>query len=100
MTSQNDQERRRNEYMGSNFERPLPCLNCKHLTKIGNNISLKGWTCKAFPKEIPVPILRRTVRHVTVLDIFPGQVMPYLFESKEQDVMYDFDGVRVESQGE
>jgi hypothetical protein len=47
-----------------------PCHCCKHLLSYGTQRrdedpmnSLRGWTCKAFPEEIPSDILLREVPH-------------------------------------
>lgn len=62
------------------FDSVIPCMTCQHLTAIGNNKSKKGWKCKAFPNGIPEIILNRNLDHKTILDIYPGQVMPYLYK--------------------
>ena len=57
-----------------------PCFYCKHLTGVGTQESLEGWTCKAFPAEIPFPILYRTLRHVDPKkDGWPGSQVPGFF---------------------
>jgi hypothetical protein len=55
-----------------------PCFYCKHLTNTGTQ-DLKGWTCPAYPREIPKPILTRQVQHLTVLS---GQDGEDIYESK------------------
>lgn len=62
------------------MEEDPPCLSCKHLTQVGDNKDFNNWTCKAFPHGIPHVILKGRIEHKTVLDIYPGQVMPYLYE--------------------
>ena len=56
------------------YEPTLPCLHCKHLQSAGTQRndadprrSLRGWTCAAFPEEIPPSILLRETRHTEVL---------------------------------
>ena len=67
----------------ASFDANIPCMLCKHLTAIGNNKTKKGWKCLAFPNGIPEIILNRYLEHKTILDVYPGQTMPYLFESKD-----------------
>ena len=51
-----------------------PCYYCVHLTGIGkprnddSPDSLRGWTCPAFPEEIPRTILKRQVPHTEVFN--------------------------------
>lgn len=74
------------------FDSYIPCEHCEHITTIGNNKSLTGWTCKAFPGGIPKLILDGYIQHITILDIYPGQVMPYLYKGQEingKSVNYD-----------
>jgi hypothetical protein len=39
-----------------------PCSYCTHLTHTGS-LDLRGWTCSAFPVEIPYDILKRHSSH-------------------------------------
>jgi len=56
-----------------------PCFYCKHLVTTGSQQpDLHGWTCTAFPVEIPYDILMRYSKH-TEPDI--GQVGDDVFES-------------------
>lgn len=39
------------------------CMNCEHMLEIGL-LDGTGWTCKAFPKEIPPSILKGITDHI------------------------------------
>lgn len=78
------------------LENQSPCFYCKYLTSIGDNTDYSGWTCKAFPQGIPEVILKRRMNHKEVIDIYPGQVLPYLFEGREEGGKhYNYKGVLV-----
>jgi hypothetical protein len=68
-------------------------MYCQHLTAVGDNSEFNGWTCTAFPKGIPTVILKKRIRHKTILDFFPGQATGDLFKGKEKNgKVYDYDG--------
>lgn len=58
-------------------ELPQPCFHCKNLVSTGNQFEPAGWTCKAFPTEIPYSILTRRNPHTAP---YPSQVGDYLFD--------------------
>lgn len=62
-----------------------PCAYCRNLQHMGTQ-DLKGWTCSAFPEEIPYLILARLDSHV---ELHPFQDGPGKFDSK----VYEFEGV-------
>lgn len=39
-----------------------PCYYCDHLLAMGKRDNT-GWTCKAFPKGIPIGIMNRKIDH-------------------------------------
>lgn len=61
-----------------------PCAYCRHLTFAGTQESLRGWTCSAFPEEIPYGILTRATDHKVEYIV---QVGSDVYESK----VYQFD---------
>lgn len=77
------------EYM----EKSPPCLHCNHLLTVGDNTEFRGWKCKAFPEGIPPVILKGRISHEAVIDLYPGQVLPYLFSGKERNgKTFDYEG--------
>lgn len=38
-------------------EVPIPCQHCKNLISMGDQFTPEGWTCKAFPEQIPYRVL-------------------------------------------
>ena len=62
------------------------CELCTHLLRIGSNKSLNGWVCRAFPEGIPTIILSGVLRHETIIDIYPGQVMPFLYKDSSEEM--------------
>lgn len=69
-----------------------PCMYCKYLITTGNQEmpfnpedSLRHWTCKAFPTEIPVAVLQRKQSHTKAIESQSGN---YVYEPKRQ---YDFE---------
>lgn len=44
-------------------EVPIPCQHCKNLLSIGSQFAPEGWTCKAFPEQIPYRILTLRDQH-------------------------------------
>ena len=63
-----------------------PCFYCAHLRQMGR-LDLTGWTCTAYPEEIPYGILKRYEKHDEVDMLF--QDGPGKFESK----VFEFGGV-------
>ena len=53
-------------------EIPQPCLHCKNLTTAGGQFVKEGWTCKAFPDQIPYDILTQRNPHTEVRSIQEG----------------------------
>lgn len=43
------------------------CSSCKHLRPMQRN-SDKGWTCKAFPDGIPMPIASGHIDHILPIE--------------------------------
>jgi hypothetical protein len=58
-----------------------PCVYGKHLTYMGEQQSLKHWTCKAYPSGIPKFILTRFFSHESVTGMEEEESVAY--ESKE-----------------
>ncbi|MDZ4817371.1 MAG: hypothetical protein SGJ20_00185 [Planctomycetota bacterium] len=60
-----------------------PCCYCQHKTNVGTQFSMRGWTCPAYPDEIPADILHRQRKHETVLpdqrgsDVYLSEVMDF-----------------------
>ena len=42
---------------------PLVCMHCTHLGTMGNQFDEEGWTCSAFPEQIPYGILANHSHH-------------------------------------
>ena len=61
-----------------NSEIAQPCMHCKHKISIGSQFSPEGWTCKAFPKQIPYSIL--TLREPHSIKRADPQVGDYVFD--------------------
>lgn len=59
-----------------------PCFYCVHITDIGTQTSLVGWTCPAYPAGIPKEILTRDLPHTKVISTQQGTLT---YESKEMD---------------
>ena len=38
-------------------EIPIPCLHCKNIVSVGTQYASAGWTCEAFPAQIPYQTL-------------------------------------------
>lgn len=74
--------------------RDSPCLHCQHLTQTGEQFNEDGWTCRAFPEQIPYHIWRYGKHDETL----PGQVGNFTFGSKTypretgKRVRYDSEG--------
>jgi len=45
------------------FEIPQPCTHCKNIVTVGSQFDAEGWTCKAFPDQIPYSILTQREPH-------------------------------------
>lgn len=45
-------------------ERPIACQHCKHLVSMGNQFDEEGWTCKAYPEQIPYRVLTMMDPHL------------------------------------
>lgn len=55
----------------------MPCQHCKHLVAIGNQFDPEGWTCKAFPEQIPNDVWAFRTPHSEKV---PSQKGDYLYE--------------------
>jgi hypothetical protein len=44
-------------------EIPLVCMHCTHLETLGSQFGSEGWTCSAFPEQIPYGILANHSHH-------------------------------------
>jgi hypothetical protein len=64
--------------MSDVFDMP-PCMSCKHLLHVGTQDLTSGWTCKAWPTEIPWSILTRERKHDVVVP--HTQEGDYVFDS-------------------
>lgn len=64
------------------FDLRPPCAYCKHLVQTGTLQSLTGWTCKAYPLEIPYTILQRYLKHDFET---PGQEEGFVYEPETYD---------------
>lgn len=61
-----------------------PCFYCRHLLNLGTQEpDLRGWTCKAYPQEIPYGILARHTPHTEVGMVQEGD---YVFESEPEEL--------------
>ena len=58
-----------------------PCQFCKHIQHIGG-MDLKGWTCPAYPEQIPRFLLRRGEAHT---EVRLGQKGNQVYESQIVD---------------
>lgn len=62
------------------FEVPYVCLHCKHLVSVGNQFfDPRGWTCSAFPEQVPQGALTGRNPHTTP---FPEQVGRDVYDPK------------------
>ncbi len=43
------------ELPGDMTENLRPCLRCRRLLNVGEQFRSNGWTCRAYPEQIPLP---------------------------------------------
>ncbi len=60
-------------------EIPMPCMHYKNLVNIGNQFDAGGWTCKAFPEQIPNDIMALQNPHTEKV---PSQIGDSLYDPK------------------
>lgn len=60
-----------------NFIIPIPCQHCTHLTSIGGQYNKEGWTCAAYPSQIPYTILTLREPHIEPSEHQPGELVAY-----------------------
>jgi len=58
-------------------EIPIPCMHCKHLTGLGSQFGQEGWTCAAFPSQIPYTVLTRRTPHEEPSEHQPGDLVAF-----------------------
>ena len=58
-------------------EVPVPCMHCKHLLTVGSQFASEGWTCAAYPKQIPYTVLTRRTPHTEPLENQPGDLVAF-----------------------
>lgn len=66
-------------------EIPIPCAHCKHLLSSGTQFDDEGWTCEAYPEQIPY-------RTLTLRD-------PHNEPTKFQEGAFVYDPVIYEEEG-
>jgi len=69
------------------FYIPPMCFSCAHYT--GDNATIAGSNCKAFPKQIPNAILLGYVIHDKPIDGDHGIQFEPLFSPEEQALLED-----------
>ena len=69
-----------------NTEVPIPCMHCKHLISIGTQFDQEGWTCQAYPAQIPYTVLTRRTPHTEPSEYQPGYLVafdPVIYEEED-----------------
>ena len=59
------------------YEIPQPCMHCKHLISMGSQFDQEGWTCAAYPTQIPYRILTQREPHSEPSEHQPGDLVAY-----------------------
>ena len=77
-------------------EIPIPCLRCKNIISVGNQHEPDGWTCTAFPEQIPYQVLTMREPHMATTmsqrgeDVYDPNI--YTDKDTEREWYYTADG--------
>jgi len=66
-------------------EIPIPCLHCQHIQTVGSQFDEEGWTCAAYPDQIPYGTLTLRAPHDELSGVETGVMVTYLPRIYEED---------------
>ena len=75
-------------------EIPIPCLHCKNIVAVGNQHEPDGWTCEAFPEQIPYFILTMREPHTKVTMAQRGEAVyePTIYKDDDSGREWHYTG--------